>query len=89
LILFLLGFFLAGPQTLIGMAAAELSNPAVTGTAIGAIGLFSGVGASFAGYPLSFIIQSYGWATFLSTLGLMSFSCFVILLFTVKLEIKR
>jgi len=79
-ILFFIRFFISGPQSLSGMAAAELSPSAVTGTAIGVIGLFSGIGASVAGYPLSLIIQSYGWNVFLSSLNCISFGCLLLLL---------
>jgi sugar phosphate permease len=41
--------------------ATELSHKRATGTALGLLGAFSGLGASIAGYPLSTVTQHYGW----------------------------
>ncbi|NGX61028.1 MAG: Membrane sensor protein UhpC [Chlamydiae bacterium] len=59
--LFTIGFFLFGPQMLIGLAAAELSHKKAAGTASGFAGWFAYFGAAAAGYPLGKIAQDFGW----------------------------
>jgi OPA family sugar phosphate sensor protein UhpC-like MFS transporter len=60
-ILFVIGFFLFGPQMLIGLTAAELSHKKAAGTASGFAGWFAYFGAASAGYPLGKIAQDFGW----------------------------
>lgn len=59
--LFMIGFFLFGPQMLIGLAAAELSHKKAAGTASGFAGWFAYFGAAAAGYPLGKVAQVFGW----------------------------
>lgn len=47
---FTIGFFVFGPQMLIGMAAAECSHKEAAGAATGFVGLFAYLGASLAVY---------------------------------------
>jgi MFS transporter, OPA family, sugar phosphate sensor protein UhpC len=61
LALFSVGFFLFGPQMLIGLAAAELSHKKAAGTASGFAGWFAYFGAAAAGYPLGKVAQDFGW----------------------------
>lgn len=58
------GFFIFGPQMLIGMAAAELSHKKAAATASGFTGWIAYLGAAVAGYPLGKITQVYGWTGF-------------------------
>jgi len=60
-VLFMIGFFLFGPQMLIGLAAAELSHKKAAGTASGFAGWFAYFGAASAGYPLGKVAQDFGW----------------------------
>lgn len=60
--LFAIGFFLFGPQMLIGLTAAELSHKKAAGTASGFAGWFAYFGAASAGYPLGKIAQEFGWS---------------------------
>ncbi|NGX53754.1 MAG: Membrane sensor protein UhpC [Chlamydiae bacterium] len=60
--LFMIGFFLFGPQMLIGLAAAELSHKKAAGTASGFAGWFAYFGAASAGYPLGKVAQVFGWS---------------------------
>lgn len=62
--LFCIGFFISGPQLLIGMAAAECSHKDSAGAATGFIGLFAYMGAALAGYPLALIMNTYHWNGF-------------------------
>ncbi len=64
LIMFFIGFFIFGPQMLIGVAAAELSHKKAAGTSTGFTGIFSYIGAAFAGGPLGNFMQVYGWQGF-------------------------
>ncbi len=61
---FCIGFFVFGPQMMIGMAAAECARKDLAGTATGFIGLFSYLGAALASYPMSLAIEHWGWEGF-------------------------
>ena len=65
---FCVGFFIFGPQMLIGVAAVEASHRQAAGTATGFIGLWGYVGAALSGFPIGYIITHWGWAGFYSTL---------------------
>lgn len=66
--LFLFGFFIFGPQMLIGVAAAELSHKNAAATATGFAGCFAYLGAAAAGGPLGAIMKVWGWDSYLFTL---------------------
>lgn len=68
-ILFTIGFFLFGPQMLIGLTAAELSHKKAAGTASGFAGWFAYFGAAAAGYPLGKVAQDLGWKGYFVILG--------------------
>lgn len=79
-LLCLIGFFLFGPQMMIGLAAAELSHKKAAGTASGFAGWFAYFGAAVAGYPLGKIAQELGWEGFFITLiacGMISILLFL------------
>lgn len=59
-----IGFFVFGPQMMIGVAAAELSHREAAGASTGFIGLFSYLGAALAGFPVGFVIDRWGWQGF-------------------------
>ncbi|OBX03082.1 MFS transporter [Gallibacterium genomosp. 3] len=63
-VFFAIGFFVFGPQMLIGMAAAECSHKKTAGAATGFVGLFAYLGAALAGYPLAIIMQYFHWNGF-------------------------
>ena len=63
-IIFMVGFFVFGPQMLIGLTAAELSHKNATGAATGFVGWFAYIGAAIAGWPLGVVIQKFGWNGF-------------------------
>lgn len=67
-LVFLIGFFIFGPQMLIGMAAAELAHKKAAATATGFIGWIAYGGSAVAGYPLGKIAQDFGWEGFFVTL---------------------
>lgn len=70
--LFLFGFLIFGPQSIIGLAAAELSHKKAAATATGFAGCFSYLGAAVAGGPLGAVIKEWGWDSFLLCLGACS-----------------
>lgn len=70
IVLFMVGFFLFGPQMLIGLAAAELSHKKAAGTASGFAGWFAYFGAAGAGYPLGKVAQEFGWSGYFMILAI-------------------
>jgi MFS transporter, OPA family, sugar phosphate sensor protein UhpC len=63
-LIFFIGFFIFGPQMLIGVAAAELSHKRAAATATGFIGWIASLGCATAGYPLGYLITQFGWEAF-------------------------
>lgn len=61
---FLVGFFIFGPQMLIGMVAAELPDKKAAATSSGFAGCFAYFGAAMAGGPLGALISTLGWNGF-------------------------
>jgi OPA family sugar phosphate sensor protein UhpC-like MFS transporter len=84
--IFLFGFFIFGPQMLIGIAAAELSHKNAAATATGFVGIFAYVGAAFAGGPLGAITKHWGWdGFFVALIGCTVLAIFLMLpLWSVK-----
>lgn len=78
--IFLFGFFIFGPQMLIGMAAAELTHKKAAATANGFGGFFAYFGAAFAGVLFGSLTKSYGWDGFFVTLLVCATLGLVILL---------
>lgn len=68
--LFFFGFFIFGPQMLIGVATAELSHKKAAATATGFAGCFAYLGAATAGGPLGAVIEQWGWDSYFGTLML-------------------
>jgi sugar phosphate permease len=64
-----LGFFIYGPQMLIGLCGAELVAPEAVGASQGLLGWVAYLGAANAGVPLSLVVQRYGWGGYFSTLA--------------------
>ena len=63
-LVFISGFFIYGPQMLIGLNAAELAHKNAAATAVGFVGLFAYLGAALAGAPLGWVIDNLGWNGF-------------------------
>ncbi len=78
-ILFVMGFFVFGPQMLIGMAAAELSHKKAAGTATGFCGWFAYFGAAMACIPIGMIIDKFSWSGYLMVIGICSASAIILL----------
>lgn len=79
-IVFALGFFLFGPQMMIGLAAAELSHKKAAGTASGFAGSFAYFGSALSGFPLGALSHTHGWNIFFVILAVCSALCIFIFL---------
>ncbi len=64
-----IGFFVFGPQMLIGMAAAECAHKEAAGAATGFVGLFAYLGASLAGWPLAQVMEIWHWNGFFAVIA--------------------
>lgn len=67
---FSVGFFVFGPQMLIGLAATEYTHKDAAGTVTGFLGLFAYMGAALAGWPLAQVLSHYSWPGFFTLLTL-------------------
>lgn len=65
---FAIGFFLYGPQMMVGLAGAELVRPESVGASQGFLGWIAYLGAAGAGIPLAHIVKAYGWKAYFTTL---------------------
>lgn len=63
-----LGFMINGPQMMIGLIGAEVSDKRVVATATGVLGWISYLGAAASGFPLSIVIRKFGWIGFFAAL---------------------
>jgi len=68
-LMFSIGFFIFGPQMLVGMIPAELAGKKAAGAATGFVGLVAYIGAATAGYPLGLISDHFGWKGFFLAIG--------------------
>jgi MFS transporter, OPA family, sugar phosphate sensor protein UhpC len=76
----LLGFFINGPQCLIGLIGAEVSDARVVATATGVLGWISYGGAAASGLPLSILVRTFGWQAFFICMVGASIAAAVVLL---------
>jgi len=65
---FMIGFFLYGPQMMIGLCGAELVRPDSVGASQGFLGWVAYLGAANAGIPLSILVRDYGWGAYFTAL---------------------
>jgi MFS transporter, OPA family, sugar phosphate sensor protein UhpC len=64
LLVFFIGFFVFGPQMLIGVVAVEICHKKAAGSSNGFIGWIGYLGMAAAGVPLGKIIEFFGWNGF-------------------------
>jgi phosphoglycerate transporter family protein len=62
------GFFIYGPQALVGIVAANLATKHAAGTAVGFTGLFGYLSTILSGWGLGLLAEHYGWNIALGTL---------------------
>jgi OPA family glycerol-3-phosphate transporter-like MFS transporter/OPA family sugar phosphate sensor protein UhpC-like MFS transporter len=60
-ILCVAGFFIYGPQALIGITAANLATKRAAATAVGFTGIFGYASTVLSGVGLGWVVQHYGW----------------------------
>lgn len=81
------GFFVYGPQVLIGVSSANLTNKKAVGTANGFASIFAYIGSAIAGAPTGFIVDEMGWDfvfLFFILSSLMGSFCFIMINFGKK-----
>jgi len=59
--LMLSGFFIYGPQALVGIAVANLATKRAAATAVGLTGIFGYASTVLSGWGLGKMVESYGW----------------------------
>jgi OPA family glycerol-3-phosphate transporter-like MFS transporter/OPA family sugar phosphate sensor protein UhpC-like MFS transporter len=65
------GFFIYGPQSLVGIAAANLATKRAAASAVGFTGLFGYASTVLSGWGLGALVQRHGWdAGFIGLLGI-------------------
>lgn len=79
IVVFMIGFFLYGPQMMIGLCGAELVRPDSVGASQGFLGWVAYLGAANAGIPLSIVVRDFGWGAYFTTL-LAACGCAALLL---------
>jgi len=55
------GFFIYGPQSLVGIAAANLATKRAAATAVGLTGLFGYLSTVLSGVGIGSLVESRGW----------------------------
>jgi OPA family glycerol-3-phosphate transporter-like MFS transporter/OPA family sugar phosphate sensor protein UhpC-like MFS transporter len=73
------GFFIYGPQALVGIAVANLATKRAAATAVGLTGIFGYASTILSGWGLGLLVQRYGWDRgFLAMLivGVLGTICF-------------
>jgi len=75
------GFFVYGPQALIGVAAANLATKRAAATAVGLTGFFGYISTVLSGWGLGYLAQHEGWdAVFICLLFVAGIGTFLFLL---------
>ena len=79
ILLCLAGFFIYGPQSLVGTVTAKLATKRLAGTAIGLTGIFGYASTLVSGWGLGVLVDKYGWNAGLA--GLTGVAGLAVLLF--------
>ncbi len=70
------GFFVYGPQVLVGVAAADFASKKTVGMAVGVTGTFAYIGSALSGIIVGWLADNYGWnASFIFFIGAAILSC--------------
>jgi len=81
LLLFCVGFFIYGPQCLIGVIAANLATKRAAATANGVTGIFGYLSGVLSGWGLGLLVQTYGWNVGFLMLSLAGFIAMMLFAF--------
>jgi OPA family glycerol-3-phosphate transporter-like MFS transporter/OPA family sugar phosphate sensor protein UhpC-like MFS transporter len=80
-LLCLAGFFIYGPQCLIGIAAVNLATKRAAATAVGLTGLFGYASTLLSGWGLGLLVERRGWdAGFAGLIGIAAIGTFIFIL---------
>jgi len=60
-LLFALGFFIYGPQSLVGTAAANMATKRAAAASVGLTGLFGYLSTTLSGWGVGTLVERYGW----------------------------
>ena len=75
------GFFIYGPQALVGITVANLATKRAAATAVGLTGIFGYASSILSGWGLGKLAETYGWnAGFVGMLGVAAAGAFFFLL---------
>lgn len=75
-----IGFFIYGPQMLVGLAGAEIVHKSAVSSTIGLLGWIAYLGAAVSGYPLTKIVTILGWqAYFVALVGFAAIAVVLLL----------
>lgn len=70
------GFFVYGPQVLVGVAAADFASKKTVGMAVGVTGTFAYLGSALSGIVVGWLADNYGWnAGFIFFIAAAILSC--------------
>ena len=76
----MIGFFVYGPQALLGVATTQQATPRAAGVAGGFVGIFSYASTVLSGVGFGFIAQHWGWGAAYLTILVAAFAGAVVLL---------
>lgn len=72
LLIWAAGFFIYGPQCLVGIIAANLATKRAAATAVGLTGIFGYASTVLSGVGLGWLVQHYGWSAGFGALVVVS-----------------
>lgn len=81
-IMLLVGYFLAGPQTMVGIAVVDFSSKKAAGSANGLTGVFGYLGTATTGIGTAYLAEHWGWNWVFSSMFIASIICAICFLFT-------
>jgi len=89
LVMMCIGFFISGPQILIGVAASDFASKRAAGAATGLTGIFGYIGGALTGLGLGYVLQNWGWNQFFMLLLVTSVCGVFFLLLTQRYSHTR
>ena len=86
----MIGFFIYGPQALLGVATTQQATPRAAGVAGGFVGIFSYASTILSGIGFGFVAQQWGWNAAYATILAAAFvgGCVLLLMWRAQAEAK-
>ena len=86
----MIGFFIYGPQALLGVATTQQATPRAAGVAGGFVGIFSYASTILSGIGFGFVAQQWGWNAAYATILAAAFvgGCVLLLMWRAEAEAK-